>query len=541
MTSDLLASAKAFQKKHKWEKAVECYSQYMTERNEQMEDTIYVSYARCLRYAGYGNHAGKVLTKGKKLYPASNPILEEMFILYDFLFEWSSAKAVANELIELNPEQGEHYFRLGKAYAYLKEYNHAREVYLSGLKLKHEMSSEQLMEKIKRGFTDKPDDYSSKYVYINGKNNYGAFIHSDGENNYFTKISKSAKGPRREVEFYKNVRGRFQDLQKIVPAFIDSQVIDGVLYFTSEMIEDTEYYTKQIHKVIRASMNISNVRYQEITELYSPRSYLFQMRNRPLSIVHFFTQIHEKYYNEKLFSGLYKLVEQNKYPSVINQVLQQLESHIMNNRLYAFILPEKHYSLLHGDFNTTNVKVRNDGVIQVFDWSSFTIGPAFIDTARYLTASRFPFATIKEVYLENAEMGGQLSTIEKIFFLYALILFYLLTFKEKGVEDRMEDCILPALEDVDEYVVYFMENEYMSSLITYSKEKEGKIDELEKKVFEINNENQTLKKQIQDLKGKNNTLNKQVKGLKAENKAMLNSKSWKITAPLRKFMERRKK
>lgn len=493
MESNLLTSAKHYQKKRRWEKAIAYYSQYMDESNEQLDDTIYVSYAKCLRYANYTNHAQALLMDGKSLYPDSERILQELYVLYDFLSNWEFARTTANELIELNPEQADHYFRLGKAYAYLLDYKKAEETYLSGLKYKHGMSFAQLIEQIKRGFTNYPAAFSSDYVFINGKNNFGAFIHRHGNKEYFTKISKRKKNTKREMNFYKNVRTSFSALQAVVPGYIDVQDIDGIIYLTTEMIEGDAVSSNDVKGVIDASAEISTVRYKDLISMFSNPDYFFQIRNRPITVIHFFTQIHKKYYNEKLFSGLYKLVKQNNYPASVKKVIQRVESQIMKNNLYVFMNPNKYFSLLHGDFNTTNIKIdKQNGMPQVFDWASFTTGPHFIDIARYLSGCVYPFATIKEIYLTDEETGGKLTSIEKIFFLYALIFLYILRLKEKNVKKHMNDCIIPALKDLEKSVLQFRKKEYDSSVLALREEKdesERQVKELKEKVIELENLN----------------------------------------------------
>src|SRR5699024_5540360 len=123
-----------------------------------------------------------------------------------------------------------------------------------------------------------------------------------------------------------------------------------------------------------------------------------------------------------MFSQLYKLLKQNNYPKTIRDIVQHLESLIMDNDLYEYIRPEKHYSLIHGDYNPRNSKLKKqDQSIKVFDWETFKIGPRFIDVARYLSGALIEYSDVKEIYLDDKELGGKLSLIEKIFFLYALI------------------------------------------------------------------------------------------------------------------------
>lgn len=168
---------------------------------------------------------------------------------------------------------------------------------------------------------------------------------------------------------------------------------------------------------------------------------------------------------------------------------------------------------------------RQSETMKVFDWASFTTGPHFVDIARYLSKSLFPYKEVKEIYLNNDKTGRKLTLIEKIFFLYALILLYLLRLKAKDVEKHLSSCILPALKDIEEFVIQFKEEEYASSLLMIRDEKDeskSKVKLLEDKLSSKNKQNKDLEKQI--------------KNLKKRHKNIIDSKSWRLTAPLRKLM-----
>lgn len=520
MESNLLSSAKQYQKAHKWDKAIDCYEEYIKKSNRKLNDDTYVSYAKCLRVVGRGDHAEKLLMDGRNLHPQSERIVRELHNLYDSLGDWNSAKAVANTLVEMDPKQANYHFRLGRTYAYLNEFQKAKKVYKTGLKYKHEMSLEKLIEKIQKGFTDNPSEVSSEYIFINGRNNLGAFIHEYGDKRYFTKISRYTRGARREKTFYKKLCTEFPILNETVPLYVDSQVLDRVIYLTMEMIDDVQTTSEHINEVIETSQKIKSIKYNELIKTYPNPKYLFILRNRPISIVIFFTKIHERFYNERLFSSLYRFAKQHNHPKSVSQVIIRLESLIMRNHLYAFIEREEHYGLLHGDFIPQNIKIqKSNGMPQVFDWATFTVGPHFIDIARYLTTTFTPYSKVKEIYLFNDRTGGKLSLIEKIFFLYASILFYLLTSRRKSIETRLNEYILPALNDLEILVTEFKKNEFeeaLQSLLEKKEEYKHNAQQLEKQALKLKREKVKVQNKFQDL---------------------INSKSWKITAPLRNFVE----
>lgn len=524
--STLLKSAKKHQKKRDWTKAVQYYQQYFEENPEDIEDDVYVGYAKCLRVLGNTNHAEELLHSGRIKYPKSERILKELNNLYDVLGNWEKAKQISQDLIELNPLESNSYFRLGRSYSALNENEKAKESYLKGLECKHNMDLNKLIEKIQSSFTDYPSEVSTEYLFIAGKNNYGAFIHSYKDKKYFTKISQNIRGARREEVFYREICDEYPVLKEEVPAYINSQYIDNILYLTLEMVEDIpiDREQEQTVKVIRASQKITSISYDSIINKYPNPKYLFQLKNKPFFIVIFFTQIHRKKYNVKMFNLLYKVLKQNNYPESVIEVIEGLESLIMKHSLYSFIKPKNHYSLIHGDLIRQNLKLnKSDKSIKIFDWATFTTGPHFIDIARYLSESLIPFSEVKSIYLNNDDINGNLSIIEKIFFLYALILLYILRLKGKGTEKGMDKYITPALNDLEVLVAEFIETSFNKNVQLLSEEKEKSQNKIEQ-----------LKHEVKQLK-------KEVKRLEKRHNNIINSKSWKITAPLRKFSERRNK
>src|SRR5699024_3440426 len=235
----------------------------------------------------------------------------------------------------------------------------------------------------------------------------------------------------------------------------------------------TPISSEQLLDVINAIQKVSTIKSSDIVEKYPNPNYLFQMKNRAISIVIFFTQIHKRSYNEQLFKLLYKLLNQNNYSETVIQLVSKLESLIMDNKLYALINPEEHYSLLHGDLIKPNIK--NDGKendIKIFDWATFTTGPHFIDIARYLSDLLMPYSEVKDLYLNNQDTGGKLCVIEKILLNYSLTLIYIMRLKEKNVDKRLNDCILPCITDLEFLIEDLDISYYKKAIQSLSLEKE---------------------------------------------------------------------
>ncbi len=531
MESNLFIQAQQYQREHNWHKAIACYEQLLNENKALCEDSVFVSYAKSLRINSQTKMAKDILIKGIKQHPRSEKILLEFLNLYDFLGDWVAANNVSKTLVKLRPTHAEYHFKLGRTYSFLLNPNKAKTAFQNGLQYTHQLPFEKIIEKIQRGFAEVPSDVKSTYIFVDGKNNLGGFIHRYRGKNFFTKIAKYINkntAAAREESFYKDLCTEFSHLKNFTPTYIDSQTIDGISYLTIEMIDTIQHPSGQYHDIINTAQEISSIRYEQITQNYSMPKYVYQFkRGRAISVVHFFTQIHEKKYNEKLFQSLKLIIKQQSYPKAAAQVVQRLESAIMDNQLYRFILPKEHYSLLHGDFAYQNVIISSyDRLPRVIDWSTFTIGPHFIDIARYFTSLLVPYSTIKTIYLENINTGGKLSLIEQIFFLYALTLFYFQKLGRIGIETNLSGDLLPALEDLEKLVNKFnteMEVEVVAGHQTINddlREKDLQITQLQQRLSIVEAERKHLHKRLQNI---------------------LSSKSWKITTPLRIFMEGKKK
>src|SRR5699024_7847327 len=234
------------------------------------------------------------LYQGRNLYPKSKKILKELYSLHISVDEKLDAKSIAQTLIKLNPKNGDNYFLLGKVYASLIETDEAKQSYMTGLEYKHGMSMEELMRVIQKGFAENPDEVLSEYVFISGRNNFGSLIHSYQGKKYFTKISENITLAKRENKFYKEVCEDFPLLKEQVPAYIDSQVIDNLLYLTLEMIDADTIKRERIKDVLAISQKISSIPYDEITNKHPNLNYSFGLHNKPNPMVIIFTQIHRK-------------------------------------------------------------------------------------------------------------------------------------------------------------------------------------------------------------------------------------------------------
>lgn len=512
MNTEQLQAAKNHEKNRAYDKAINAYEQYMKHHHGPFEAEIYTSYGKALRLAGKTARAKEALREGSNEHPSSEEILMELCTLYEISGDWNSAKFYADTLIDMNPEQSNHHIRLGRIHSHRKEYHQAEEAYKSALMFHHGLEFDRLIEKIQQGFAENPADVTTRYVTIGGMNNLGAFIHEYGNKTFLTKIAKYKGTNKREAFFYKELCSDFPVLKELVPSFIDSQVMDNILYLTIEKIAGDPPPSKVDHfeQVRDIAQKMASIKYTDVAGKFNIPNYQFQFNLRnPNIVAQFFTQIHKKKYNQKLFESLHLLINQNEYPETIYHMVHRLEDIVMKNQLYDLIEPEKLYTLMHGEFKPESLIIaRESGTPYVIDWSTFTIGLNVVEMARYLSASLPSFITVEQVYLHKET---NLTHIERIFFLYAIILFYLLRWlKSTKTESRkkISDFIQSALDAMEQAI----ESNYFTDV--------RKVKQLEEKIDALERDKKELRKELNNV---------------------LHSRSWKITAPLRKLTERLKR
>lgn len=519
MNSEFLQAANVYKNKQEYKKAVDCYEAYCREQVAPYEEALYKDYAKCLRLSGETRRAKEVLEEGRGWYPENIAILKESCTVYEVSGDFKAAKVYAETLIHLEPEQSSSYIRLGSIYAQLKETAKVETAYQKALTYQHGMDLDALMYLVRNRVVNNPDQTSSHYVHMGGMNNLGAFIHEHAEGKYMTKIARYKGSNRREAFFYQEISTAFPILQEVVPAYIDSFVKDQILYLTIELKAGEFAVLEQFPEALAIHEKIASISYKEAADFFNIPSYRFQFNLRnPNIVTQFFTHIHEEAYNRQLFKSLRMLVSQREIPDTVDFLVNRLEALVMDNQLYVLVEPERHYTLLHGEYKPGTIIIEastNKGY--VIDWSTFTIGPPCVEIARYLSASLPVYQTVQQLYLHQAKQIDQLTFVERILFLYAIVLFYILRFiksQNTDTREKIEQFITEALDE-------------MARLI----EAHRLFIDDRLQIIRLQQQLHTSKQQISSLQ-------KDKKHLKKQLKHTFNSKSWKITAPFRKISER---
>lgn len=391
MNNSLLKDAIKYRKQRNWPQAIELYEQYLSEASDTNEKP-HVSYARCLKMNGQTKDALHILNNAEKQWPNQAAILNEKYHLYAFMNNYKKAKETSYRLIQLNEEHPDFYFKAGRACAVLKHKKEAEECYKKGLEYKHQQPLSEVQHEIEQRLASPTDKITSTYNFYHGKNNYGMFTHSHQGKEYITKVFKKAKSIQREATFLEYISNHSPVLNNIVPSLKQEHIKDNIQYLTMEKI-DVQQGKKNFHHIVEVSNLITAIPYQDALAIKKNPTYPFSLKSLSASAFVFFTEIHQEKYNRKLLDGLEMMMNQRNYPEKTSAVITTLRNLILGKQLFTYIQPEKHYSLLHGDFMPSNVVLDRENKLYVIDWATFTTGhrPAFLRCRKICCSSQNAF------------------------------------------------------------------------------------------------------------------------------------------------------
>src|SRR5690625_3450687 len=269
--TESLKLAKKFARSKDWSNAIKFYNEYLSKESNRDNIEIWVDYAKCLRAKGGIKEAKSILLESNKNFPNNKLVLEELYKLYRATRDWDYAEKIVTELVKIEPDNPRYHFLMGRVNSFLGNKRNTIKSYIRGLELRHNKSIKQIINEIQDRITPNKKDVHSEYVYVGGKNNLGAIIHNHKNKKYYTKIIASKNNSKKEKMFYQKIYREYPTLKNIVPKYIDSVVIDNILYLTIEKIDIIP--NKDISSVIEASRIITSINYNDISNNFKNPKY----------------------------------------------------------------------------------------------------------------------------------------------------------------------------------------------------------------------------------------------------------------------------
>ncbi|EEG77522.1 phosphotransferase [Dethiobacter alkaliphilus] len=456
-----------FIKEKKWRHAIGALEKYININHA--DDVAYRDLGQCLRFEGEYKEAQSVLERGLEQFPQNQSLLAELYNLYSVQKKWEKAKLIAEELIKIDKDNGIHYFKLGRSYNFLKKSQEATKAFIQALELEQGTTLEELTELVKKSLSIDEKTLESEYVFSGGKNNYGCLVHVETDRpnpqEYITKIADIKL--KRERLFYEEIVGQFPQLQKVTPELISIIDRNNMSFLTMEKITGNVPLEKDLQSIIKSIQNtLATIKPKDYFHHFSIPTYRLVLRGKSQNILHFFTSIHNQATNVRLISLLEKRLKNEDYPNEALDVIKRLKFVFLEMQLYEKVNPDKHYRFLHGDLGPHNIIMKEDTKEPVLiDWNSYTVGPVWFDIANLIVKLKLNFVDIKKLFLENPEKGMKLENIEKIFFIYALIVIKLQSLNKKKTDNALIDFYLPAITYLEKLALSYANQEQRKVLL----------------------------------------------------------------------------
>lgn len=317
---------------------------------------------------------------------------------------------------------------------------------------------DSIIPNIQNAITSDVSSIDSKFVNQSTGTNMVCWIKhtyrlEQGTKTYLTKIYRSESN--KEKLFYLKIREQYPILKSITPELINFTEIkpDNVSLLTMEKVVEKQKHLDEeyFNNVLEAHRIITSIRYNDVINLipqddFNPK--ILQVAYNKVSLRLAFTVIHRESTNKEIFKQLYiKLRELSYSPDTI-KLIRRLEYIIIDKKMYEKLKPELHYAFLHGDFNRSNILIDNNRChCKVIDWSNLMVGPVGLDIVQFFKAFDFSFRKIDKLYLTNVYYESHLETIEKIFFIYALIIIvWFQKLDQNTVNTQHHEYLGPAIE-----------------------------------------------------------------------------------------------
>lgn len=374
--------------------------------------------------------------------------------------KWKKAINLGERLVKVYPENLYYHLKLAESYEGINNGFRANSIIEKGMKLNFNLNDmiKKIEYEVRAGL---PID--SRYILLGGLNNAGFIIHKRkggwGVTNYITKISPETSS-KKEKLFYREVYSHHPGLKLITPKLVNLLELDyaKVSLITMEKIEGDkpEINDKTIQEVIEINNIITSIQYSEVIDLYKHSDFDEikiigeKASKEPFAAFHSFVSIHKEATNKNIFSYIYQGMKGLNYTEGSFKLIKRLEKVIIGKGLYRQIMPKLHFSLQHGDYFHQNFVLEEKRKrLYILDWGYMGIGPKWTDMAGFFGRLNLPFNYVNNSYLSNKKAANHLEPIEKIFFIYTLIVTWFIVLSREEFDLTHNSYLTPAIEHLE--------------------------------------------------------------------------------------------
>lgn len=384
----------------------------------------------------------------------------------DFLYqaeigEWDKAISIGNKIFERYKNNENFHQKMAMCFGTINKNNQALKHIQKALELKMDCNIEDFVSGIERAISPELN-ISSKYYYISGhQSNWGIFEHdlisNESGRKFITKIVSAKDCYYREKNFYLNICSRFPVLKSVSPSLIYYSEMDsrGLYILTLEKVTGRRPDIDDLKEIIKLNETINSIAYGDVKEFLPPKTPFISEIDNNLrfwgGFNHIFANIHKEETNKEVFRWLFVRIRKLSYSEKLLLLAEKLRFLILGQKIYEYLDPQKHYCLQHYDFHKEHIYLDDENLRAcVIDWEKYYVGPKGYDLIQFFFRFNPQFRIVEEQFLSS---NDRMDTIQKIFFVYPLLISYFVLLKNDSLEEHLSARIEPAIKYLEELIV----------------------------------------------------------------------------------------
>ena len=284
-----------------------------------------------------------------------------------------------------------------------------------------------------------------------GWENIGFIFHSASDKSYdaLSKIGTSYQLSNEHL-FYSKVSSHYDALHNKVPQFIDYRLgrFGVVNLLTMQKVAGLPCGVNDFDNLIQLHF--------ETLQKCPFDSHLQNILEQPFRInynhIHLsksYGRFHEKECFHLILDWIDVALSESPYNESIVTEIKRLAECVRNKEFYKYVLPEKHYTLCHGDYSLNNVLYnKENNEYHIIDWTQCNFGPKMMDISTILRKQReytYSFAELEEILL-RFKIKYSLSVVDQFLFYFGSILVSLMLKRGTIIKEDPTLFFVPAVQ-----------------------------------------------------------------------------------------------
>lgn len=252
-----------------------------------------------------------------------------------------------------------------------------------------------------------------------------------------------------EPLFYNTLQPAFPGLSRLSPGFIDLMHLEDlpvdlltIERVTGSILDPVSLNTDQVDDLVADYRSISDISHTQVAHHFSPSITANGFSHGYLAAA--LHCVHTPDGFSDTTSWLRGAVLERGYSTRSVQAVLACIAHLERIALNDHVLPDLHYTLLHGDLHRHNV-LWDQGQLTLLDWARCTTGPRGIDLVVLLR--RFGHARLMDLALRHQVIAKN-DNIAQALFAYAMIIVSIELDLSAIKNEAPEHLFIPASQQV---------------------------------------------------------------------------------------------